>query len=198
MGLNLFRVLMIYLKPILPLMAARAEAFLDSEIALWRDVKEPLLDHTIKGFQKLMTRVERERVDAMLEDSKETLETAKPGASARGESEPVSEQVDIDDLMKIDLRVARITAAKSVEGADKLLELTVDIGTESRTIFAGIKSAYDPQDLVGRLTVVVANLKYRKMRFGTSQGMVLAAGPGGDEIWLLGVDGGAVPGMRVK
>ena len=85
-----------------------------------------------------------------------------------------------------------------VEGADKLLELTVDIGTESRTIFAGIKSAYDPQDLVGRLTVVVANLKYRKMPFGTSQGMVLAAGPGGDEIWLLGVDGGAVPGMRVK
>jgi methionyl-tRNA synthetase len=198
MGLNLFRVLMIYLKPILPLMAARAEAFLDSEIALWRDVQQPLLDHTIKGFQKLMTRVEREHVDAMLEDSKESLETAKPGASARGESEPVSEQVDIDDLMKIDLRVARITAAKLVEGADKLLELTVDIGTESRTIFAGIKSAYDPQDLVGRLTVVVANLKYRKMRFGTSQGMVLAAGPGGDEIWLLGVDGGAVPGMRVK
>jgi methionyl-tRNA synthetase len=100
--------------------------------------------------------------------------------------------------MKVDLRIARITAAAHVEGADKLLELTVDIGSDSRTIFAGVKAAYDPQDLIGRLTVVVANLKHRKMRFGTSQGMVLAAGPGGEDIWLLGVDEGAKPGMRVK
>jgi methionyl-tRNA synthetase len=100
--------------------------------------------------------------------------------------------------MKVDLRIARITAAERVEGADKLLELTVDIGSESLTIFAGIKAAYDPKALVGRLTVVVANLEHRKMRFGTSQGMVLAAGPGGEDIWLLGVDEGARPGMRVK
>jgi methionyl-tRNA synthetase len=112
--------------------------------------------------------------------------------------EPVADEIDIDALMKVDLRIARITAAARVEGADKLLELTVDIGSESRTIFAGVKAAYDPQDLIGRLTVVVANLKHRKMRFGTSQGMVLAAGPGGEDIWLLGVDEGAKPGMRVK
>lgn len=203
MGLNLFRALMIYLKPIMPLMAARAEAFLDSEVSMWSDVGEPLLDHEIKGFQKLMTRVERERVDAMIEDSRATLGELKSDPSPADDPDPVSpdpvrDEIDIDDLMKVDLRIARITAAKRVEGADKLLELTVDIGSESRTIFAGIKAAYEPQDLVGRLTVVVANLKYRKMRFGTSQGMVLAAGPGGDEIWLLAVDEGAAPGMRVK
>ncbi len=101
-------------------------------------------------------------------------------------------------LEGIDLRIARITAAKPVDGADKLLELTLDIGSESRTVFAGVKAAYDADELVGRLTVVVANLAHRKMRFGTSEGMVLAAGPGGEDIWLLGVDEGAKPGMRVK
>jgi methionyl-tRNA synthetase len=150
-----------------------------------------------------MTRVERERVDAMVEDSKETLEVTERDVSDAGQSptdslEPVADEIDIDALMKVDLRIARITAAARVEGADKLLELTVDIGPESRTIFAGVKAAYDPQDLIGRLTVVVANLKHRKMRFGTSQGMVLAAGPGGEDIWLLSVDEGAKPGMRVK
>jgi methionyl-tRNA synthetase len=198
MGLNLFRVLMVYLKPVLPMMAARSEAFLDSEVSLWSDVREPLLDHEIKGFQRLMTRVERERVDAMVEDARETLGQIQSGPSPVDIPEPLSDEIDIDELMRIDLRVARITAAERVDGADKLLELTVDIGSGTRTIFAGIKSAYDPEDLIGRLTVVVANLKHRKMRFGTSQGMVLAAGPGGDEIWLLGVDEGAVPGMRVK
>lgn len=146
----------------------------------------------------MMTRVERERVDAMLEDSKATLGETEPASPAPHEQESVADEIDIDALMKVDLRVARIISAKRVEGADKLLELGVDIGSESRTVFAGIKAAYDPQELVGRLTVVVANLKPRKMRFGTSQGMVLAAGPGGDEIWLLGVDDGAQPGMRVK
>ena len=200
-GLNLFRVLMIYLKPILPMMAERAEAFLDSQAMSWQDVGEPLLDHDIKGFQKLMTRVERERVDAMVEDARETLEETQSGAASGDVSgSPGSEnaEIDMDELMKVDLRIARITAAEHVPGADKLLKLTVDLGSQSRTIFAGIKAAYEPQDLVGRLTVVVANLKHRKMRFGTSEGMVLAAGPGGDEIWLLGVDEGAAPGMRVK
>jgi methionyl-tRNA synthetase len=198
MGLNLFRVLMIYLKPIVPSMAARAEAFLDAQASSWNDIGEPLLDHQIKGFQKLMTRVESESVDAMIENSRENLGGAGSESSQDDAPDLVVHEVDIDEFMKVDLRIARITAAERVEGADKLLELRVDIGSESLTIFAGIKAAYDPEDLVGRLTVVVANLKHRKMRFGTSQGMVLAAGPGGEDIWLLGVDEGARPGMRVK
>ncbi len=198
MGLNLFRVLMVYLKPIVPMMAARSEVFLDSEALLWSDVSRPLLDHEIKGFQKLMTRVERERTGAMIEDAKDTLGASEAGASQGDGAEPVSSEIDIEQFSNIDLRIARITAAAPVDGADRLLELTVDIGCESRTVFAGIKAAYKPEDLVGRLTVVVANLKHRKMRFGTSQGMVLAAGPGGEDIWLLGVDEGAAPGMRVK
>jgi methionyl-tRNA synthetase len=198
MGLNLFRTLMIYLKPIVPLMAGRAESFLDAEVSDWSDVGKPLLGHEIKGFQKLMTRVERERVDAMVEDAKETLGQTPSESSEVDAVDTEAGTIDIDDFMKIDLRIARIVSAAHVEGADKLLELTVDIGSGSRTIFAGVKAAYDPEDLVGRLTVVVANLKHRKMRFGTSQGMVLAAGPGGEEIWLLGVDEGASPGMRVK
>ncbi len=122
----------------------------------------------------------------------------EPEASEVDGLEPIADEIDIDALMRVDLRIARITAAERVDGADKLLALSVDIGSESRTILAGVKAAYDPQDLVGRLTVVVANLKHRKMRFGTSQGMILAAGPGGEDIWLLAVDEGAKPGMRVK
>ncbi len=198
MGLNLFRVLMIYLTPIVPWMAENAEAFLDSKVRLWSDMNEPLLDHEIKGFHRLLSRVQNEHVDAMVEDSRDTLGDAVPGGSEGDVADPVSAEIDIDQFSKVDLRIARITAAKPVDGADKLLELTVDVGSESRTVFAGIKAAYDPEQLVGRLTVVVANLKHRKMRFGTSQGMVLAAGPGGGDIWLLGVDEGAKPGMRVK
>jgi methionyl-tRNA synthetase len=165
---------------------------------LWSDANDPLLDHAIKGFQRLMSRVKTEQVDAMVEDAKETLGDAESAARAGDTAEPLSEEIDIGDFSKVDLRIARITAAKPVKGADKLLELTVDIGSESRTVFAGIKAAYQPEDLVGRLTVVVANLKHRKMRFGSSEGMLLAAGPGGEDIWLLGVDDGATPGMRVK
>jgi methionyl-tRNA synthetase len=145
-----------------------------------------------------MTRVEGESVDAMIEDSREDLGGAQSDTPQDDALEQVVKEIDIDAFMKVDLRIARITAAKRVEGADKLLELTVDIGSEPLTIFAGVKAAYNPEDLVGRLTVVVANLKHRKMRFGTSQGMVLAAGPGGEDIWLLGVDEGARPGMRVR
>jgi len=206
MGLNLFRVLMIYLKPIVPRMASESEAFLASPVGSWRDVDAPLLDHAIEGFQRLLTRVRSEDVEAMVEDARETLVAAQTGSSftsgSEGSSadavEPIAGEIDIDRFSDVDLRIARITAAAPVEGADKLLELTVDIGSETRTVFAGVKAAYEPQDLVGRLTVVVANLKARKMRFGTSEGMVLAAGPGGAEIWLLGVDEGARPGMRVK
>jgi methionyl-tRNA synthetase len=198
MGLNLFRVLMVYLKPILPRMAANAEAFLGSPVRAWSDVNEPLLDHEIKGFQRLMSRVQKEQVAAMVEDAKETLGESESVGSVGENVEPVADEIDIGEFAKVDMRIARITAAKPVAGADKLLELQVDIGSESRTVFAGIKAAYAPEDLVGKLTVVVANLKHREMRFGTSQGMVLAAGPGGENIWLLGVDEGAEPGMRVK
>ncbi len=198
MGLNLFRVLMVYLKPIVPRMAENAEAFLDSRVQLWSDVAIPLLNHEIKGFQRLLSRVQTDDVDAMLEDAKETLGVSESGVPADSAMEPISNEIDIEQFSEIDLRIARITAAEPVEGADKLLKLTVDIGFETRTVFAGIKAAYKPEELVGRLTVVVANLKHRKMRFGTSQGMVLAAGPGGEEIWILGVDDGAKPGMRVK
>ncbi len=147
-----------------------------------------------------MTRVDPKRIDAMLEASKEDLAkkpcvTAAPGPLA---SDPISPAVSYDDFAKVDLRVARIARAEPVEGADKLLRLTLDLGGEARTVFAGIKSAYTPADLEGRLTVVAANLAPRKMKFGTSEGMVLAAGPGGRDIFLLGPDAGAQPGMRVK
>ena len=209
MALNLFRVLMIYLKPIVPGMASESEAFLASTVESWHDIDTPLLDHRIEGFQRLLTRVRSEQVEAMVEDARETLggardddsdETQASAGDGGGSAEvqPIEGEIDIDQFSKVDLRIARITAAAPVEGADKLLELTVDIGSGTRTVFAGVKAAYEPHELVGRLTVVVANLKHRKMRFGTSEGMVLAAGPGGADIWLLGVDDGARPGMRVK
>jgi methionyl-tRNA synthetase len=162
----------------------------------WPDQSQPLTGHTINPFQPLMTRVDPEKIAAVVEASKENLqktETPKPR-----KFDPVSEPVTFDDFAKLDLRIAKIINAEPIEGADKLLQLTVDIGDETRTIFAGIKSAYSPEDLIGRLTLVIANLEPRKMRFGMSEGMVLAAGPGGKDIWLLSPDQGAVPGMRVK
>jgi methionyl-tRNA synthetase len=193
LGLNLFRALIVYLSPILPVTAAKAGEFLDCDTLLWDGVSEPLLGRRIKPYAPLLIRVNMEDVSAMLEASRE-------GAQTRAEDnpEPVAPQIDIDEFSKIDLRVARIEVAAEVDGADKLLRLELDLGGERRTVLAGIKSAYAPEALVGRLTVVVANLKARKMRFGTSQGMVLAAGPGGKDIWLLSPDSGARPGMRVK
>jgi methionyl-tRNA synthetase len=162
-----------------------------------------LLDHAIGPFEPLLTRVDPTQVQAMLDASKEDLakrDGGTPAAAVPGPlaSDPVSPTVAIEDFAKVDLRVARIVAAQAVEGAEKLLQLTLDLGGESRTVFAGIKSAYAPADLEGRLTVMVANLAPRKMRFGTSEGMVLAAGPGGKDIFLLAPDAGAQPGMRVK
>jgi methionyl-tRNA synthetase len=196
LGLNLFRVLTIYLKPVLPKMAEDAEAFLGIEPQTWADARKPLLGRPIEPFQPLMTRVEAEAVEALIEESKETLAKAQP-ASPLAEN-PIADTIGIDDFSKVDLRVARIERAEHVDGADKLLRLTLDIGGESRTVFAGIKSAYRPEDLEGRLTVMVANLAPRKMRFGVSEGMVLAAGPGGKELFVLEPDSGARPGMRVK
>lgn len=211
MGLNLFRVLMHYLKPVLPKMASDSEAFLNTEL-LWANYREPLLNHAINPFKALMQRVDPLKVQAMVDASKENLQpTAEPVTVAKaetakaevnvvsGEREPISDTISIDDFAKIDLRVATIVDAKPVEGADKLVQLQLDIGGgETRQVFAGIKAAYTPESLVGRQTVMVANLAPRKMRFGLSEGMVLAAGPGGSDIFLLTPDQGASAGMRVK
>ena len=202
MGLNLFRLLIGYLRPILPGTAEKAESFLRIAPLDWEALAWPLVDHTIGTFEPLMTRVDPKRVEGMLEASKEDLAKRDTGQPAQApgplDADPIATAIPYDDFAKVDLRVARIVAASPVEGADKLLQLTLDLGGETRNVFAGIKSAYAPGDLEGRLTVMVANLAPRKMRFGTSEGMVLAAGPGGKDIFLLNPDSGAQPGMRVK
>ncbi|MGD9389847.1 MAG: methionine--tRNA ligase [Thioalkalispiraceae bacterium] len=200
-GINLFRVLMAYLKPVLPVMAEAAEQFLNIEPLGWQDIHSPLTDHAINKFKPLMTRVEQDKVDAMLNASKQDLaeQPTKKERKASSKVEPIAEQIEFDDFAKIDMRIARIVKAEHVEGADKLLQLTLDIGeATTRNVFAGIKSAYAPEDLEGKLTVMVANLKPRKMRFGLSEGMVMAAGPGGKDLWILEPHDGAQPGMRVK
>ena len=200
-GINLFRVLMTYLKPVLPIMAEAAEQFLNVEAFKWHNISSPLTDHNINKFKPLMTRVEQEKVDAMVTASKESLteQHTKKERKASTKVEPIAEQIEFDDFAKVDMRIARIVKAEHVEGADKLLQLTLDIGEENtRNVFAGIKSAYAPEDLEGKLTVMVANLKPRKMRFGISEGMVMAAGPGGKDLWILEPHEGAQPGMRVK
>jgi methionyl-tRNA synthetase len=193
-GLNLFRVLMGYLAPILPLMTKQVEEFLAAPIT-WQP--EPLLAHTINRFKPLMKRVEKKQIDAMIDASKESLAT--PPSQSVPSVEAVVKTIDYDDFAKVDLRIARIVKAESVEGATKLLRLTLDVGEEkTRNVFAGIKDAYAPEQLTGRLTVMVANLAPRKMRFGVSEGMVLAAGPGKKDLFILSPDEGATPGMRVK
>jgi methionyl-tRNA synthetase len=189
-GLNMFRSLMVYLTPVIPVVADCAREFLGEDNWTWEAASEPLLGATINKFKPLLTRVEQQQVDTMIEQSKETT----------GEAEPVADDdtISIDDFMKVDLRIARIAEASPVEGADKLLELKLDVGDSTRTVFAGIKAAYEPDSLVGRHVIVVANLAPRKMRFGVSEGMVLATGPGGENIFLLSPDEGAEPGMRVK
>ena len=188
-GLNMFRSLMIYLAPVLPAVAGGARTFLGEGEWSWADASAPLLGRSIDKFTPLLKRVEPEQVQRMTEQSKDTHDTSPAGDE---------DTISIDDFMKVDLRIARVEKAEPVEGADKLLSLTLDLGDSRRTVFAGIKSAYEPESLVGRHVVVVANLAPRKMRFGVSEGMVLAAGPGGKDIFLLSPDDGATPGMRVK
>lgn len=198
MGINLFRVLIAYLKPVLPRTAEQAEAFLNIDSLQWSDIGQPLLSHTIEPFKPLMTRVEQDKIDAIIEESKENMSaTATPVKTAEN-IDPIADEIQFDDFAKIDLRIAKIVNAEHVEGAEKLLKLTLDIGLAEKQVFAGIKSAYAPEDLVGKLTVMVANLAPRKMRFGLSEGMVLAAGPGGKDLFILNPDKGALPGMRVK
>jgi len=194
--INLFRLIMIYLRPVIPATAAKSAAFLNAELD-WDDDIQPLLSHTINKFKPLMTRVDADKVAAMQEASRETQApvTAPVAPPTEGELATIS----FEDFAKIDLRVAQIIAADHVEGADKLLQLTLSLGdTGNKQVFAGIKSAYQPEQLVGKFTVMVANLAPRKMRFGVSEGMVLAAGPGGKDIWLLAPDTGASAGMKIK
>ena len=204
-ALNLFLQLLIWVKPVLPGIAAEAETFLNVEPLQWHDCTTPLLGHRINSYVPLLTRLERDAIDRVVEASKadqlqalaEQKTVANPPAVIK--ETPVTEPafISIDDFAKVKLKVAKILEASAVEGADKLLQLRLDLGDHQRTVFSGIKSAYDPATLVGRLTVVVANLAPRKMRFGTSEGMVLAAGPGGGDIFLIAPDSGAQPGMDV-
>lgn len=204
-GVRLFHILSIYLKPLLPELAESAEAFLNVPSRVWSDANDPLNGHSINKFKPLMTRIQAEDIEKLLaaaaEDAKAFAEPEKTVTN------PIADEIEFDDFAKIDLRLAKIVAAEHVEGADKLLRLQLDLGEETggvqKQVFAGIKSAYDPEDLIGKTTVVVANLKPRKMRFGMSEGMVLAAGPGGEELWVLepasnSKGGTAQPGNRVK
>ncbi|MGE4260790.1 methionine--tRNA ligase [Shewanella sp.] len=199
-AINLFRILSTYLKPVLPRLATDVEAFLALELT-WDGLSQDLAGHVINPFKPMMQRVEIEKVQAMVEASKENLQTTatapQPEASPLT-ADPIGAEIAYDDFAKVDLRIALIKQAELVPEADKLLKLQLDIGGETRQVFAGIKSAYNPEDLVGKLTVMVANLAPRKMRFGMSEGMVLAAGPGGKELWILEPHAGAQPGMRVK
>lgn len=198
MGINLFRVLMTYLKPVLPALTERAEAFLNCELS-WDGIEQPLLSHQVSTFKALFNRIDLDKVNEMVNASKEDLAASQKVVSGPLADDPIQDTISFDDFAKVDMRIALIKSAEFVEGSDKLLKLQLDLGGESRQIFSGIRSAYpDPSLLEGRLTIMVANLAPRKMRFGVSEGMVMAAGPGGKEIFLLSPDSGAQPGMQVK
>jgi methionyl-tRNA synthetase len=200
-GINLFRVLLTYLAPVLPETAEKALGFLQLNTLDWNAIGSPLMGHTIQKFQPLMTRVEMDAVEKMIEDSKQNMPAAQAQAApatVNSDIDPIAPEITFDDFAKLDFRIAKIVNAEAVPEADKLLKLTLDIGLEQRQVFAGIKSAYQPEELVGKLTVMIANLAPRKMRFGMSEGMVLAAGPGGKDLFILNPDEGAQPGMRVK
>jgi len=199
-GINMFYMLMTYLSPVLPEMAAKTAAFLNTPLN-WQHPPAPLTSHAINKFKPMLSRIDPKQVDAMVEASKPARQTVSKAKNKtddnRQDCADWLPQITYDEFAKLDLRIVRIINAEHVDGADKLLRLTLDVGEQQRQVFAGIKSAYAPQDLIGRLTVMVANLQPRKMKFGLSEGMVLAAGPGGKELWLLQPDAGAKPGMRV-
>ena len=202
-ALNLFRQIVIYLAPVLPRLAEQTAALLNSPIESWQQAQTPLTGTPVSKFQHMLQRVNPKDVNAMIEDSKEP-EIISTAASQFNDSdqplkdEPLADEISFDEFVKVDLRVARVIAAEHVPEARKLLQLTLSLGgNETRNVFAGIKAAYNPDDLVGRLVVMVANLAPRKMKFGLSEGMVVASGSGGDEVFLLSPDAGAQPGQRV-
>jgi methionyl-tRNA synthetase len=206
--LNLFRQIVVYLTPVLPKLAEQAGELLNAPITHWDDAQTPLAGTPVSEFKHLMQRISKEQVDAMVEESRsedavEEAESSDAGSQWNDgpealEAEPMTEECTIDDFVKVDLRVARIIEAKDVPEANKLLNLTLSLGGGvTKNVFAGIKAAYKPEDLIGRLVVCVANLKPRQMKFGLSEGMICASGPGGKDVFLLDVDSGAVPGQRV-
>tara|TARA_B110000114_G_scaffold91942_1_gene97025 strand:+ start:1363 stop:3423 length:2061 start_codon:yes stop_codon:yes gene_type:complete len=208
-GINCFRQLIILLKPVLPKVAEQAEAFLNVDPLDWNDLDSDLLDHPINKFKPLMTRIDKVLIERMVESSKEAAVeekklTTQPSSDTQSSStevtsiEPIADEINYDDFAKLDLRVAHIIDAKAVEKSNKLLQLTLDIGFETRTVFAGISSAYEPDQLIGKQVIMVANLAPRKMRFGISEGMVLCAGSDDDGLFVLHPDNGAKPGMRVS
>jgi len=212
-ALNLFRILVTYLKPVLPRLSQDVEAFLQIELT-WNSLNMDITGHEIVPFKAMMQRVDLDKVAAMVDASKDNLQVTQTPVDTNSkkadkadvkttsgnplQDDPISDTIEFDDFAKLDLRIARIAKAEHVPEADKLLKLELDLGGETKQVFAGIKSAYSPEDLVGKLTVMVANLAPRKMRFGMSEGMVLAAGPGGKDLWILEPHEGAQPGMRVK
>jgi len=204
-GLNLFRQIIVYLAPVLPELARKTNELLSTPIASWNDAQTPLTGAPVGTFQHMLQRIDPQKVQAMVDESKEGQAAEAPAETPQWNdgpealaAEPMAEECTIDDFMKVDLRVARIIEAKHVPDANKLLQLTLSLGGGvTKNVFAGIKKAYDPEKLVGRLVVCVANLKPRQMKFGLSEGMVCASGPGGEEVFLLNVDAGAVPGQRV-
>lgn len=204
--LNLFRQVIVYLAPVLPGLVEQTNKLLGVPITTWDDAQAPLVGTPVSQFKHMLQRVDPAKVQAMIEESKPAdpqtpLQSPTPTLTGGGEyleKEPLAPECSIDDFMKVDLRVAEVLTAEHVEGADKLLRLTLSLGGDNkRQVFAGIKSAYQPEDLVGKLVICVANLAPRKMRFGLSEGMVCAAGAGGKEIYVLSADAGAKPGMRV-
>lgn len=207
MGIHLFRILMIYLTPVLPKLSQDAQAFLNDKFT-WASIQDVKRGHSINKFKAMIQRVDADKVAAMVEASKENLQvttdTSKVAnkkveeVESSNEIEAISDTISFEEFAKVDFRIAKIVHAEAVEKADKLLRLELDIGNETRQVFAGIKSAYNAEDLIGKHTVMIANLAPRKMRFGMSEGMVIAAGPGGKDIYILEPHSGATPGMRVK
>ncbi len=204
-GINLFRVLMSYLTPVLPQMSEKAGRFLNISFADWNSVDTPLFNHPINAYEPLATRLDPKVVAQLIEPAAAPAEAPSKKSQRRKANDVTTTapaaapgNVTINDFAKLDLRVATVLNATFVEGSDKLLQLTLDLGTEQRNVFSGIRSAYDPAKLIGRQVVMIANLEPRKMRFGVSQGMVLcASGDDGPEVFLLSPDAGAQPGMKV-
>lgn len=199
LGINMFKVLVTYLAPVLPALADKVKDFLLLETMDWASAQNVLSDYQINKFKPMMQRIDLKSIEAMVEASKEDLEAEADKEPTAELDEPLKEEIQFSDFDKVDLRIAKIAKAEHVKGADKLLKLQLDLGNGvTKQVFAGIKAAYQPEDLQGKLTVMVANLAPRKMKFGISEGMVLAAGPGGSDLWILNPDDGAQAGMKVK
>lgn len=208
MGIELFRVLMSYLKPVLPQLAERAEAFLQSELT-WDNIQQPLLGQNVAPFKSLFSRLEKKQIDAVIEETKALFAAQNKAEDKKGKQkvententavEPIAAEITIDDFAKLDLRVAKVISCEAVPESNKLLKFQLDLGDHQRQVLSGIKAAYNnPEELVGRFVIMVANLAPRKMKFGVSEGMILSAGTGGADLFLLSADEGIRPGMQVK